>query len=217
MIYRYYVIDHPHPLQQSISMPLSIPNSAPNRSAAFRVRSCTMAICARMAACQQSQMESVMKAKETAKQFKYLVAMKLLDVIPICKLILTNAGIKITSCVYDMCRSTWIVWDSKPSENIMQLPDIQNSEPFLLCFELTANSASLFSMFDIFLNGASKAKRNPWTFLQANHSQPILHALNAFWYPIIPSHVQAGHKPDAKVGGPGNFNPLRASTKTVST
>ena len=102
-----------------------------------------------------------MKAKETAKQFKYLVAMKLLDVIPICKLILTNAGIKITSCVYDMCRSTWIVWDSKPSENIMQLPDIQNSEPFLLCFELTANSASLFSMFDIFLNGASKAKRNP--------------------------------------------------------
>jgi len=25
------------------------------------------------------------------------------------------------------------------------------------------------------------------------------------------------HKPEAKVGGPGNFNPLRASTKTVST
>ena len=39
---------------------------------AFLVRSCTMAIWARMAACQQSQMESVMKAKATAKQFKYL-------------------------------------------------------------------------------------------------------------------------------------------------
>ena len=65
-----------------------------------------------------------MKAKETAKQFKYLVAMKLVDVIPICKLILTNAGIKITYRVYDtVCVGvhglSGIVSDPKISRNCL--------------------------------------------------------------------------------------------------
>ena len=55
-----------------VRLMLATPQFPENTIHTFRVRSCTMAIWARIAACQQSQMERVMKAKETAKQFKYL-------------------------------------------------------------------------------------------------------------------------------------------------